>query len=141
MRAHKRNPRHFEDDPFAAVSDPTSSPASRGPQSPVARLTSDFVASAKSEEIELTRFTFTRCIRFNKAEIIRASSSSAACRALLEHFAAIAKPHDGAPVLLLLFARLATMACDWLDGDLFITMDARTPWITIVTIATELGDG
>jgi len=86
-------------------------------------------------------FTFKRCIYLSKTEIIRASESSTACRALLEHFASIAKPHDGAPLLLLVFARLATVACDWLDGDLFIVMEARRPWSTVVTVATELGSG
>jgi hypothetical protein len=44
-------------------------------------------------------------------------------------------------LMLLLFARLATVACDWLDGDLFIAMEARRPFVTRVTIATELGSG
>jgi len=88
-----------------------------------------------------TGFTFKRCIYLSKAEIARASESSADCRALLEHLAAIAKPHDGGPLLLLLFARLATAACDWLDGDLFILLEARRPWSTVVTVTTELGSG
>lgn len=72
---------------------------------------------------------------------MRAGESSTECRALLEHLAAIAKPRDGAPLMLLLFARIATVACDWLDGDLFIRMDARRPFGTRVTVATELGLG
>jgi hypothetical protein len=82
---------------------------------------------------------FTRCIHLSKAEIVRAAQSSGDCRALLEHVARVAKPHDGAPLLLLLFARLATIACDWLDGDLVIEMEAIPPITTRVTIATELG--
>jgi hypothetical protein len=85
-------------------------------------------------------FTFDRCIHLTKAEIVRASASSANCRALLDRFAAIARPRDGAPLLLLVFARLATVACDWLDGDLFIEMAAHRD-ITRVVIATELGSG
>jgi hypothetical protein len=87
------------------------------------------------------RFAFTRCIHLSKVEIVRAAESSGDCRALLEHIARIAKPHDGAPLLLLLFARLATTACDWLDGDLVIEMEVLVPFTTRVTIATELGPG
>jgi hypothetical protein len=54
--------------------------------------------------------------------------------------AAIARPHDGAPLLLLLFARLATVACDWIDGDLVIELEAVPPIATRITIATELGE-
>jgi hypothetical protein len=86
-------------------------------------------------------FAFTRCIHLSKEEIVRAAQSSSGCRALLAHVAAIAKPHDGAPLLLLLFARLATIACDWLDGDLVIEMEATPPLTTRITIATELGEG
>lgn len=85
-------------------------------------------------------FTLDRCIHLTKEEIVRASASSANCKALLDRFAQIAKPHDGAPLLLLVFARLATIACDWLDGDLFIEMVARRGR-TRVTVATELGAG
>ena len=83
---------------------------------------------------------FTRCIDLSKAEIVRAAESSDECGALLAHIAAIAKPHDGAPLVLLLFARLATVACDWLDGDLVIEMEAVPPITTRITLATELGE-
>jgi hypothetical protein len=90
--------------------------------------------------MRMSGFTLERCIQLTKEEIVRASASSANCRALLERFAQIAKPQDGAPLLLLVFARLATIACDWLDGDLFIEMEARRE-TTRVTVATELGAG
>jgi hypothetical protein len=86
-------------------------------------------------------FAFQRCIHLTKPEIVRAAESSSDCRALLDRVARVAKPHDGAPLVLLLFARLATTACDWLDGDLEIEMEALAPLTTRVTIATELGPG
>src|SRR5260221_5473658 len=96
---------------------------------------------APASHIRKTGFTFTRCIYLTKAEIARAAQSSAECGAIVEHLATIARPHDGAPLLLLLFARLATVACDWLDGDLFIVLEAHQPWSTRVTVATALGSG
>jgi len=105
-------------------------------------VASDPVAAVTSEPPSGTHravLSFTRCIHLEKAQIVRASESSGDCRALLAHVAKIAKPHDGAPLLLLLFARLATVACDWLDGDLVIEMEAIPPLTTRVTISTELG--
>jgi hypothetical protein len=148
----------FENDLCAIRGAPTSAHARGQQQAPVARVTSSrvghvsggmmkdsFVGASHSQGqdggVREAGFAFKRCIYLGKAEIVRASAASRDCRALLEHFAVIAKPHDGAPLLLLLFARLATVACDWLDGDLFILMEARRPWSTVVTVATELGSG
>ena len=100
-------------------------------------------------------YTFTRGIHLSKAAIIEATESRAQCKALLEHLSSISRPNDGAPLILLLFARLATLACDWLDGDLRVELEsinstrgesekgkpAHARNATLVTVMVEMGGG
>jgi hypothetical protein len=81
-----------------------------------------------------------RCIELTRAEIIDATRSRQSCKALVDRMSKISRPKDGGPLLLLLFARMATIACDWLDGDLRIELvaDSRS---TICDMLTELGQG
>ncbi|WP_146655119.1 hypothetical protein [Labilithrix luteola] len=61
-------------------------------------------------------------------------------QALLERFEQIASPGAGAPVLFLALARLATTACDWLDGELRVELtgdDAKTR----ISVSTTIGGG
>ncbi len=82
----------------------------------------------------------TRCLELTDADLERAVGSSAETKALLKHLTSIARPNDGAPKILLLFARMAAGTCDWLDGELRleITGDATT---TAIEVMTELGGG
>jgi hypothetical protein len=59
-----------------------------------------------------------RCIEVRREHIVRAAASREQCGALLEHCASISRPNTGCPIVLLLFARLATTACEWMDGAL-----------------------
>jgi hypothetical protein len=89
---------------------------------------------------EQSRYTFARCIHISKAEIVEAAQSRDRCRALLFHLSSISRPRDGAPLVLLLFARLATLAGAWLDGDLRIELTADDGG-TVFDVTTTLGFG
>jgi hypothetical protein len=87
-------------------------------------------------------YTFARCIDLSKAQVVVASRSHDQCRALLEHLASISRPQDGGPLVLLLLARLATVAGAWLDGELRIELRADDEGTgTIVDVMTTLGYG
>ncbi|MGD0677681.1 MAG: hypothetical protein ABSC94_19870 [Polyangiaceae bacterium] len=81
-----------------------------------------------------------RCIELQEAQIAGAVAIRADVRALLERMAAISAPDTGAAKVMLIYARLATTACDWMDGDLIIDLvdEGR---ITVVESYTELGGG
>ena len=84
-----------------------------------------------------SRYTFTRCIQVTRAEILEAARSRDACSDLLTHFSSISRPNSGAPLLLLLFARLATVEGAWLEGDLQIVLTAVGEG-TFCEVATSL---
>jgi hypothetical protein len=83
-------------------------------------------------------YSFSRCIQVSKAEIIEASRSHDRCRALLEHLSSISRPKDGGPLVLLLFARLGTVAGGWLDGTLRVELTAEGEG-TVVDVLVTLG--
>ena len=62
-------------------------------------------------------------------------------KALLDQLAKIATPRSGAPVSLLVLARLATPSCGWLDGDLRVEIVRDGDSATIIEVLTELGRG
>lgn len=66
---------------------------------------------------------FERCSDITEADVAHAVSSADALRALLDHVAAVARPEEGAPKMLLAIARLATPQCTWLDGQLRVGID------------------
>jgi hypothetical protein len=82
----------------------------------------------------------TRCIQITRDDIIDATESRSACKHFLERAAAISQPKDGGPLLLLLFSRLATLACEWLDGDLRIELGSHGEE-TILDVQVSLGLG
>ncbi len=79
-----------------------------------------------------------RCIDLKRAHIEAGIETKEECGALLDHLAHVAEPSTGAPTMLLVFARMATTACVWLDGDLRIELrrDRDSIWIDVLT---ELG--
>lgn len=81
-----------------------------------------------------------RCHQLTDGDLSVAMQSRDTCRALLEHLAAISKPNDGGAKLLILFARLATSECSWIDGDMRIEMVGDGE-VSVVEIMTELGGG
>jgi hypothetical protein len=82
----------------------------------------------------------SRCIEISRDDIFSATESRAACRRFLERAAAISRPQDGGPLLLLLFSRMATLACEWLDGDLRIELIAQGE-TTVLDVQVTLGIG
>ena len=62
--------------------------------------------------------TIARCLDLNEDHLAEALLGRAQTRALLERMASVSSPNTGAAKVLLVYARLATTACDWIDGDL-----------------------
>jgi hypothetical protein len=82
----------------------------------------------------------TRCLELTDADMDAALGSSGETRDLIKHLVSIARPNDGAPKILLLFARMAAGSCDWLDGGLRVEVsgDERA---SVIDVMTELGAG
>lgn len=81
-----------------------------------------------------------QCTELRDAHIAHAVSSSDAMEALLARFAQMAAPGRGAPIILAALARLATTACDWIEGELRIEIsgdEAKTK----IAVSTSLGAG
>jgi hypothetical protein len=81
-----------------------------------------------------------RCLDVTDKDIAQAVETRESCKALLDQIAKVAAPNQGAPKLLLLLARMATTACDWVDGDLRIEMVGDGD-VTVVETMSELGGG
>lgn len=81
-----------------------------------------------------------RCLDIAEKDIAAAVETREACKLLLDHISKIAAPNQGAPKLLLVLARMATTACDWVDGELRIEMVGDGE-VTVVELMSELGGG
>jgi hypothetical protein len=81
-----------------------------------------------------------RCLDLQEQDIVEAIASGDSTRALLARLAALSAPNTGCAKALLLYARMATTACAWIDGDLVIELVA-TGDTTVVEAATDLGGG
>ncbi len=81
-----------------------------------------------------------RCFELTDGDVAAAVQTSAGAKALIDHMASIAKPNQGAPKILLLFARMTTTACDWLDGYLRVEIVGDKD-VTVIELLTELGGG
>ena len=81
-----------------------------------------------------------RCLDITEKDIAAGVETREACKLLLDHVAKIAAPNQGAPKLLLVLARMATTACDWVDGELRIEMVGDGE-VTVVELMSELGGG
>jgi len=81
-----------------------------------------------------------RCLDLQEKDIVEAIASGDSTRGLLARLASVSAPETGSAKVLLLFARMATTACTWLDGDLVVELVARGD-ATVVEAATELGGG
>jgi hypothetical protein len=81
-----------------------------------------------------------RCIQLSDHDVAQAVASREACKTLLDHLSRVSKPSDGAPKLLLVFARMATRACDWVDGDLRIEIVGDGD-VCVAEVMSELGGG
>lgn len=81
-----------------------------------------------------------RCLDLGEPDIAAAIGTRESTRALLLHLAARSAPNTGAAKVLLVLARMATTACEWLDGDLTIDLAADGEK-TRLEVATLLGAG
>jgi hypothetical protein len=59
---------------------------------------------------------------------------------LLDHLAEIAKPASGAPRALEVFAKLATPACEWLEGGLILELQGTARGTSIASYVAIAGD-
>jgi hypothetical protein len=80
------------------------------------------------------------CLDLQERDLAAALRGRDTTKALLAHLAAISAPNTGAAKVLIVFSRMATTACNWVDGDLRIDVvgDADE---TVIEAATELGGG
>lgn len=81
-----------------------------------------------------------RCLDLQEQDIVEAIASGASTRALLARLASLSAPNTGCAKVLLVFARMATTACTWIDGDLVIELVAQGD-ATVIEAATDLGGG
>ena len=82
----------------------------------------------------------TQSVELDERDVAAAVVARDATRALLVRLATVAAPETGVAKVLLVFARMATTACDWIDGDLCIELVSDDD-MTLVETATELGGG
>ncbi len=61
-----------------------------------------------------------RCIDVRRSDVEKAVRTHDGCAELLAHLSTISRPMSGAPLTLLLFARMATTECTWLEGGLHV---------------------
>ncbi len=81
-----------------------------------------------------------RCLELSDRDITSAIADRRLAKALLDQLAKVSKPSDGAPKLLLMFAKIAAQQVDWIDGALRVELvgDGDS---TTVEVLTELGLG
>jgi hypothetical protein len=81
-----------------------------------------------------------RCLDVREKDVADAVASRDRTKALLLHLADCSAPNTGVAKVLLVFARMATTACDWIDGDLVVELVGDEE-VTVVEVHTELGGG
>lgn len=81
-----------------------------------------------------------RCLDLQEQDIVEAIASGDSTRALLARLAFLSAANTGCAKVLLVFARMATTACPWIDGDLVIELVAEGD-TTVVEATTDLGGG
>jgi hypothetical protein len=81
-----------------------------------------------------------RCLDLGQDDVAAAVESRERTRELLQHLAKVAEPGTGAAKSLLVFARMATTACGWLDGDLRVDIVGDAD-VCAVEVLEELGMG
>jgi hypothetical protein len=81
-----------------------------------------------------------RCLDLQEQDIVDAIGTREHTRALLLHLEGLSAPNTGVAKALLVLARLGTMVCEWIDGDLTVEL-TREDEVTRVDVSTELGGG
>lgn len=82
----------------------------------------------------------SRPLNLMEADIVRAMESREATKELLDRLAAISRPDTGAAKSLLVLARMATTACEWLDGDLRVEIVGDAD-VSVFEVLEEMGMG
>jgi hypothetical protein len=82
----------------------------------------------------------TRCRDITDDHINAAIETREGTRELLEHAAGIAKPREAGARVLLVFSKMATSACDWVDGALRVEL-ARNGEQTVIESFADIGAG
>jgi hypothetical protein len=81
-----------------------------------------------------------RCVDLTEDHIDDGLKSIESMRTLLEHMAHIAKPNEGAAKILVAISRIATTACEWLEGRLHVQID-EVLGATEIEVSSDLGGG
>lgn len=81
-----------------------------------------------------------RCVDLNEDHIDEGLKSIESMRVLLTHMARIAKPDEGAAKILVAISRIATTACEWLEGKLHVEVDDILG-STEIAVSSDLGGG
>lgn len=81
-----------------------------------------------------------RCVDLTEDHIDAGLKSVGAMRRLLEHMARTAKPNQGAAKILVAISRIATTACEWLEGALHVEVDELIG-ATEIAVMSDLGGG
>jgi hypothetical protein len=81
-----------------------------------------------------------RCLELADRDIASAVADRRLAKALLDQLAKVSRPGDGAPKLLLVFAKLASESVEWIDGALRVEMVGDSD-VTVVEVLSELGLG
>ena len=88
--------------------------------------------------MDLTKIV--RCQDLGEEQFAAAVEAREDAKALLAHVAVIARPNEGAARVLILFARLATGECDWLEGALRVVIEGGADKVRVDTYA-DIGGG
>jgi hypothetical protein len=81
-----------------------------------------------------------RCLELSDRDVASAVADRRMAKALLDQLAKVSRPGDGAPKLLLVFAKMASSEVDWIDGALRVEMVGDGD-VTVVEVLSELGFG
>jgi hypothetical protein len=81
-----------------------------------------------------------RCLDLREEDIAQAIRSRESTRELLARLSEVSSPDTGVAKVLLVLARMATTACDWLDGGLRVQLTPEGDG-TRVDLTTDLGGG
>ena len=81
-----------------------------------------------------------RCVDLTEDHIDEGLKSVESMRVLLDHMAHIAKPNAGAAKILVAISRIATTACEWLEGTLHVEVDELIG-TTEIAVMSDLGGG
>ena len=81
-----------------------------------------------------------RCVDLDEDQIDDGLKSVESMRVLLEHLARIARPNEGAAKILVAISRIATTACEWREGPLYVAVH-EVRGATEIEVSCDLGGG